>query len=229
YEPEARLLRCLHAHQSHGSGPLDTASLDTLSLDGDDYIAALSDVRALDTSDFDGTDGNPLSHQALREYLQRYSIHALLDAPACVGGNLLGVISHECVDRRRDWSAEEVTFAASMGDYVAMAYEIARRCTAEKTVRHLLLHDAATGLPNRAYVEELLAQRLASRTRMGESVAVVHARIDVACGAALADGAPTEAEVMTRIASQLRALEGAKVDLARAHSNGFAFVLACPH
>jgi EAL domain-containing protein (putative c-di-GMP-specific phosphodiesterase class I)/GGDEF domain-containing protein len=226
YEPEVHLLRCLHVYQARGSAPLDAANLDTLSLDGDDYMAALKGVRALDSDDFESAAGVPVSHLALRDYLRRHSIHALLDAPACVGGELIGVISHECVDRRRDWTAEEVTFAASMGDYVSMAFETVRRRSAEATVQHLLLHDAATGLPNREFIEELLSQRIESPRRKGQTIAVVHARIDAACGGALAAGAPTEEEVMALVAVQLRRLESDGVDLARVHSNGFAFVLA---
>jgi EAL domain-containing protein (putative c-di-GMP-specific phosphodiesterase class I)/GGDEF domain-containing protein len=226
YEPEAHLLRCLHAYQPRGSGPLDAASLDTLSLDGDDYMAALKGVRALDSNDFDSLDEAPLSHRALCDYLRRYSIHALLDAPAFVGGQILGVISHESVDRRRDWTAAEISFAASMGDYVAMAYEIARRRSAEATVQHLLLHDGPTGLPNRELMEELLNRRLSGMRRRGETVAVVHARIDAACGGALAAGARTEEDVMVQVAARFCGLENDHLDLARVHSNGFAFALA---
>lgn len=226
YEPEVHLLRCLHVHQARDSGPLEDDTLDTLSLDGDDYMAALKGVRALDSNDFAASKESPRSHLALHDYLQRHSIHALLDAPACIGGELLGVISHECVDRRRDWSAEEVTFAATMGDYVAMAYEIVRRRAAEHAVQHLLLHDAQTGLPNREYLEELLTRRLALPRRKGETVAVVHARIEASSGGALAAGAPTESDVMTRVAGRLRQFDGQQADLARVHSNGFAFVLA---
>lgn len=227
YEADVHLLRCLHVHQARDSGPLDTSTLDTLSLDGDDYMAALDDVRALDSNDFDaGAPELPRSHLALQDYLRRNSIYALLDAPACVGGELLGVISHESVNRHRDWSAEEVTFAASMGDYVAMAYEIARRRSTEDTLQHLLLHDAATGLPNREYLEELLTQRLAAPRRKHVALAVVHARVTAACGGALAAGAATEDEVMTLVAAELRTLASDPIALGRVHSNGFAFVLA---
>lgn len=225
YQPDQKQLCCLHVCQARDSGPLDAASLDTLSLDGDDYMAALEGVRALDNHDFDSVTQGPASHLALRDYLKKHNINALLDAPALVGGEILGVISHESVDRRRTWTAAEIAFAASMGDYVAMAYEIARRRTAEDTVQHLLLHDRSTGLPNREYVEELLKQRLVASRRSGEMVAVVHARIDAAGGGVLAAGAPSEEDVMAMIASRLRDLERHQVDLARVHSNGFVFVL----
>ncbi|HRQ63841.1 MAG TPA: GGDEF and EAL domain-containing protein [Xanthomonadaceae bacterium] len=227
YEPTASLLRCIHVHQALGSADMKVDCRDRLSLDGDDYMAALKDVRALDTSDFDATPITAPSHFALRDYLQRHRIHALLDAPAWVEGELLGLISHECIDRSRDWKPEEVTFAGSMGDYVSMAYEIARRRDAEKTVQHMLLHDTSTGLPNLAYTEELLRQRLTIPGARCESLAVVHVRIDAAAGRAPSSDAPTEDQVMADVALRLRELKAPDMTLARVHSNGFAFVLNC--
>jgi EAL domain-containing protein (putative c-di-GMP-specific phosphodiesterase class I)/GGDEF domain-containing protein len=227
YEPKASLLRCIHVHQASGSAAMKVDCLDRLSLDGDDYMAALKDVRALDTSDFDAAPTSAPSHFALRDYLHRHRIHALLDAPAWVEGELLGLISHECINRRRDWTPEEVTFAASMGDYVSMAYEIVRRRNAESTVVHMLLHDAGTGLPNLEYMGELLRQRLMGPGAQRESLAVVHVRIDAATGRVPSSDAPTEDQVMAQVAHRLRELTAPDVCLARVHSNGFAFAMDC--
>ena len=227
YEPQASLLRCIHVHQASGSSKMKVDCLDKLSLDGDDYMAALKDVRALDTSDFDAAPTSAPSYFALRDYLQRHRIHALLDAPAWVDGELLGLISHECIDRHRDWTPEEVTFAASMGDYVSMAYEIVRRRNAESTVEHMLLHDTGTGLPNLQYMEELLRQRLLAPESVRESLAVVHVRIDAASGRVPSADAPTEDQVMAQLADGLRELTAPDVSLARVRSNGFVFAMDC--
>ena len=135
------------------------------------------------------------------------------------------MICHENIDRVRKWTQEEVTFAASMGDYVAMAYEIARRRHAEAEVEHLRLHDRSTGLGNRDYMVELLRQRLAAPRGLGASMTVVHVLID-ASGVASSAGASTVEEVMARIAVRLAPLSGTGVELARVRENGFAFLLA---
>lgn len=226
YDREAGLLRCLNAYGASEGAHMRAEELETLSLDGDDYMAALQDVRTFEADEVEVGAARPRSHGALRDYLHRHRIHALLDAPACILGELQGVICHESIDRGREWTQEEITFAASMGDYVAMAYEIARRRRAETEVAHLRLHDATTGLPNRDYMVELLAQRLLTPRCASETLAVVHVRIDASSGLALSADAPTVDEIMGRIAQRLRRFTSNDVALARVRSDGFAFLLA---
>lgn len=223
YDRDAGLLHCLHAYTTASRSHADAEALETLSLDGDDYMAALRDVRTFDAADIATVAAS--SHGALRDYLQRHRIHGLLDAPASVEGELQGVVSHECIDRLRVWSQEEVTFAASMGDYVAMAYEIARRRRAEGEIDHLRLHDAFTGLPNRDYMLEMIQQRLDTPHTSGEALAVVHVRITAPDGGQSAD-AQDENEVLKQVAVGLRALAGSDIELVRARDDGFAFLLA---
>lgn len=226
YEPRAKLLRCLQAHSpSRGAGTL-SEDLDTLTLEGDDYIAALKYVRALDVSDVELGVADPSGLNQLQDYLHKHRIHSRLDAPACVDGEMLGVICLESVDRARGWTQEEVTFAASMGDYVAMAYQISRRREAEEEVRHLKLHDATTGLPNRDYMVEMVSQRLASQGSSRETLAVVHLRIDPSSGVALSATAPTAEEVMAQVGQRLSTFTDADIDLARVRTDAFALVVA---
>jgi diguanylate cyclase (GGDEF)-like protein len=195
-------------------------------LDDSDYMAALKELRTFEAGEIDDDGLEPATHSALRDYLQRHRIHALLDAPAYVDGELQGVVCHESIDRVRKWTQAEITFAASMGDYVAMAYEIARRRRAESEVEHLRLHDGSTGLGNRDYMVELLRQRLARPRRHGEVMAVVHVFIDASGGVAWSAGAPTVDDVMAQIAQRLGRLSSDSVELARVRENGFAFLLA---
>lgn len=226
YDRDAGELRCLHSYLAVDRTHAPAAELETLSLQDDDYMAALQEVRTLNAADFEAAPVTARSHSALRDYVGRHRIHALLDAPAFVEGQLQGVICHESVGRDRAWTQEEITFAASMGDYVAMAHEIDRRRRAEAELHHLRLHDASTGLPNREYMTELLRQRIGAPRRADETLSVVHVRIDVSDGAALSGGAPTEDEIMVQISLRIRRLCNYDVELARVHSNGFLFLLA---
>ena len=178
YEVDDLQLRCLHAYHADTGEYQPQESLETPALDGDDYIAALKDVRTFNANDIQEDADSVNSHRALRDYLQRHRIHALLDAPAFVGGELQGVICHESILRSRIWSREEMTFAASMGDYVAMAFEIARRRRAEAEIEHLRLHDAVTGLPNREYMIELIRQRLATSARGEQIASILHVKVN---------------------------------------------------
>jgi len=223
YDRDAGLLHCLHAYTAACGSHDEAEALETLSLEGDDYMAALQDVRTFDAADIAPVAAG--SHGALRDYLQRHRIRGLLDAPACVGGELLGMISHECIDRLRTWTQEEVTFAASMGDYLAMAYENTRRRRAEDDMEELRLHDPVTGLPNRDYMREMIRQRLATPHTPGETLAVVHVRIDAPNGLVLPADTQTEDEVMAQVARRLRGCVGSNVELARVRSDAFAFLL----
>ena len=226
YEPNEGLLRCLHSWLAQSRIHVPANELESLSLEDDDYMAALRDVRTVDAARFDAAPASQRSHVALRSYVARHRICALLDAPAYVDGELKGVICHESVDRYRKWTAEEITFAASMGDYVAMAYEIARRRRAEDEVRHLRLHDAATGLPNREYLLELTRQRLAAPASTEDALAILYLRIDPARSGLPAPGMPTEEQVMAQLALHLRVFGSGGVDVARASGNAFALLLS---
>ena len=225
YDRGAQRLRCIHAYSASTRAHAGADALETLSLEGDDYVNGFEGVRALDAADVRLHPSTASSLSELRSYLERHRIHALLDAPVRVEGELLGVICHECTAGPRIWSHDEITFAGSMGDFVAMAYEIVRRRRAEKEVQHLLLHDATTGLPNRDYLVELLRQRLAAPRAADDVLAVVHVRIDPSGGVALPDDAPTADEVMGQVALRLRQLSSNLTHLARVRADGFAFVL----
>ena len=226
HDSAAGLLRCLHAYRADGAGHEETGAIEALFLHDEDYMSTLKHVRAFEAVELDGEAEAEGPSDSLRGYLQRYRIHALLDAPGFVEGELQGVICHESIDRDRKWTQEEITFAASMGDYVAMAYEIARRRRAETEIEHLRLHDGGTGLGNRDYMVELVRQRLAGPLTPGETVAVVHVLVDASGGVAWTAGAPTVDEVMAQIAQRLRRLTNNSTEIARVRANGFAFLMA---
>ena len=225
YDRGAQRLRCIHAFSARERAHAGDDTLESLSLEGDDYVAGFEDVRAIDAADVRLHPSTASSLSELRTYLERHGIHALLDAPVRVEGEMIGVICHESTSGPRNWSHDEVTFAGSMGDFVAMAFEIVRRRRAEKEVQHLLLHDATTGLPNRDYLVELLRQRLAAPRAPGDVLAVVHVRVDASGGVALPEDAPTADDVMGQVALRLRQLSSNQTHLARVRADGFAFVL----
>lgn len=227
YDAAACCLQCLHAYDAIADQSTPSDALETLPLDEDDYIASFDDVRTLEMDELQRDAVMARSLLALRDYLQRHRIHGMLDAPAFVGGELQGVICHESLAGARIWSRAETTFAASMGDYVAMAFEIARRRRAEAEVEHLRLHDVATGLPNRDYMTELIRQRfLDGPSRRQDVLAIVHLQVDVSGAAAWSDGAPSVDTVMGRIAQVLRPVMGGDTELARTGIDGFSFLVA---
>ncbi len=230
HDLDAGLLRRNRAYRRPDDVHETTGMVEVLALCDETSLAALKEVRTFEVIDVDIDSetavGEEESPDALRDYLQRHRIQALLAAPAYVDGELLGVIFHESINRIRKWTRDEVTFAASIGDYVGMAFEIARRRSAEAEVEHLRLHDGGTGLGNRDYMVEVIRQRLANPRTPRETMAVVHVFVDASGGVAWSAGAPTVEEVMAQIAQCLRRLSSGAIDLARVRENGFAFLLA---
>lgn len=229
YDAEQRVLRCLHDYdRATGRHLVDAAELETLTLADSDYIASLEVVRAIDAGDVEADPSTARSVGALRDYLQRHHIRSLLDAPVLTEGRLVGVICHEQVDAKRAWDDEDVAFAGSMGDYVAMAIEIQRRREAEQALSHLRLHDAATDLPNRDYLVELLGIRLQAPAPEGEDAGVVHLQVYLPYAAALSAGAHTFDDSMAAVANELRQALGEGCNVARARADAFAVMSRFP-
>jgi len=217
-----RVLVCLHAFErGHHASP---DALETLPVDGE-YATAMEVVRAIDAHDVASAPETSDSGRALRDYLQRHHIQSLLDAPVRVEGELIGVICHEQTHWPRHWTRDEVAFAGSMGDFVAMAIEIARRRETERALQHLRLHDATTGLPNAEYVAELLRDHMA-HLRPDQRLVVLHLRIDAAQASALLPDAPAPDTLLHESAARLRPLAEPPVALARVRPDALALV-AC--
>ncbi len=214
-------LTCLHAYETDAEAHAPAEALEALELDGT-YSASLEQVRVVDSTD---VKTDPVtSDRGLATYLRRHSIRSVIDAPVRIEGGLFGVICHEQTQFAREWAAEELTFAASMGDFVAMAMEIQRRREAEQQLEHLRLHDSGTDLPNRQYFLEMVQMRLRAPRAAEHVAAVVHVRIEMPYTTTQPTDGPTAEDAMAAVADILRQQVGAECSIARVRSNGFALL-----
>lgn len=213
YDPAAHRLHCLHVYDALAPVAAIEPSLRLTP----EYESALHELRAIDLCEV-RPDDDSAAGDGLAAYLRRHRITALLDAPVCVDGAQMGVLCHEHVGGRREWTSEERAFAASMGDFASLAYQIARRRRAERELVHLRLHDPATDLPNREFMLDVLGQRL--RDDAGCAVIHVHiARDAQACDAA---GVASHDALVLQAAGLLRAAADDRLLLARVQPDGFA-------
>jgi PAS domain S-box-containing protein len=109
-------LVCRTLHDGNGgreAGPLRAAELP-------DYFAALHENRVIAASD---ALTDPATHEFADSYLKPLGITSMLDVPIWRGGRMAGVVCHEHVGGRRDWTVEEQDFAASIADMVSLALE----------------------------------------------------------------------------------------------------------
>ncbi|HRP73424.1 MAG TPA: GAF domain-containing protein, partial [Luteimonas sp.] len=214
HDPAAGLLHCLHHYQRDG-GRHNPPGQDTRLHVGGDYADALGEVRVINQGTIDD-DGSALS-----AYLRRHGIGSLLDAPVRSAGELLGVICHEHVGSPRVWSPEDQAFAGSIGDYVAMAYEIDRRRRLEGRVRYLERHDPHTNLPNRDHLLEVVHSALRPMHGDDNGLVAIHLHLDAS---------PHEGdaghELLVEAATGLRRVLDGSATLARVRGNAFAVL---PH
>ena len=99
---------------------------------------------------------------AVRELGVTSGLTALISA----SGRAFGVIGVQSV-RRREFSAEDSSFAQSIANVLANAIE---RRAAEEQTRHEALHDPLTGLPNRNLFLDRLGHALVQAARRHSSV-----------------------------------------------------------
>lgn len=115
-------------------------------------------------------------------YLREVGISSMLDAPIHLRGEMVGVVCHEHVGTKREWTPQEESFSGSVADMVALAMEAAERARAERELRlaHADLEErvrARTAELQRAYsgLQEAEAQLIHSEkmAAIGQLVAGV--------------------------------------------------------
>lgn len=137
FEGQGRALRCADLYdagsRSHRVAP------ELVAADYPLYFAALRDARVIAAVD---AQSDPATAELTAPYLAPLDIRSLLDAPIWHDGGLEGVVCHESVGARRDWTAAEAAFAASMGDVVSLALQTRARLTAQAALQEATRLDA---------------------------------------------------------------------------------------
>lgn len=93
------------------------------------YFQSLSENRFVAASDA-RTDF--FTSELSEEYFIPLGILSVLDVPMRVKGKLIGVVCHEHIHTKRNWTHEEETFAASVADMASLVIESNSRLKAEK-------------------------------------------------------------------------------------------------
>ena len=207
---------CLH-HYQRGGGRHNPPGWESVLHVDDDYNVALGEVRVIDTA---GPE-RAMPGGELDRYMREHGIGSMLDAPIRLGGEVKGVVCHEHVGTSRAWTPEDQAFAASIGDYVAMAFEIDQRRQLEGRVRYLELHDPHTNLPNRDHLLEVVHSALRPMHDDDTGLAAIHLHLDA--GAHVGDAGH---DVLVRAAERLRDEFGETTTLARVRGDAFALL---PH
>lgn len=130
YNPERTRIYCLDLYERsqdcHSQGLELQASLYP------DYFRALEQERTIAAHD---ALNDPRTHEFAESYLSPLGIASMLDAPIWLGGQMVGVVCHEHIGEKRQWTMEEQQFAASIADLVSLAMEARDRYQAQEELR----------------------------------------------------------------------------------------------
>lgn len=173
FSPDHRFLRCAENYDrrtgTHTAGEvLDAADFPS-------YIQALESERTLAMDD---PANDPRAAELNAHYLPAHGITAILDAPLLIEGQLAGVVCFEETGSPRRWNEQELAFAGSIADLVALARTAGRhRARAERLAQQAHL-DPLTGLMNWQYLQDRLNQEVAEAHTGGPSLALLYIDLD---------------------------------------------------
>ncbi len=96
------------------------------------YFKALEEQRVIAADD---ARTHPATRELNESYLAPLGITSMLDAPIYRDGAVIGVVCHEHMGAARPWTQEDIDFAGSVADSIALQFEGAARQDAEAALR----------------------------------------------------------------------------------------------
>ena len=103
------------------------------------YFQALEESRTVAADD---ARTDPRTSEFTQEYLIPFGVTSMMDVPIRLRGKVVGIVCHEHTGPRRQWTAEEQNFAASVSDMVSLSLASSERLRMEK-MKEELFRDAA--------------------------------------------------------------------------------------
>ncbi|HEV7751128.1 MAG TPA: EAL domain-containing protein [Baekduia sp.] len=129
---------------------------------------AVSEGRLVVTEDYGCASG------ALNGFVED-GVHAAMAAPVHEDGRVIGSLMLSSFRRGRVFSRSEQDMLSSFAEHASLALTDARRVD---TMLHQALHDALTGLPNRALFTDRLQHALTQGRRRGSTCGVIFLDLD---------------------------------------------------
>ncbi len=130
YGPDRKQLQCITCVNAEGD-PLDNL----LSLNIDLFPAYRDALEHNPVLAVSNTDHDPQTAELRDPYLAPRGIVALLSAPIRVSGNVAGILQFEHTETSRSWHDDEILFAATAAEQVALTLMHKARTQAETALR----------------------------------------------------------------------------------------------
>ncbi|MDQ3494532.1 MAG: sensor domain-containing phosphodiesterase [Pseudomonadota bacterium] len=218
-------LRCVHDYGRSGHVHNPSGFDEVLMLDNTLYAAAFPRTRVVRAAEVLEAPISAGWSAPLVAYLERHAIESQLNAPVHASGEMYGVICHDHVGGPREWQRDEVAFASSMGDFVALAVEISRRKRAEQQLGYLQLYDSVTGLGNRTMFLGTLQQFLLRMQRRPRLAALLFIDIDRFSGVNNSTGERGGDEMLGTLGERINQATPDEAVVARVESDCFSVLL----
>ncbi len=121
-----------------------------------DFPAYFAAIRSQRSVSVDEAQRDPRTREFADSYLIPLGITSMLDAGVSVGPELRGVLCIEHVGPPRRWTAEEIAFAGSVADLVALVFETRRRRDAERELdqQRTFLRQVIDLIPNLIFAKD---------------------------------------------------------------------------
>lgn len=75
---------------------------------------------------------NTITQELCLDYFPKYNIKSLLDTPIFINGKIIGILCFEKVEKIVEWDNEDINFARSLSDLIAIAIESQMRIESEQ-------------------------------------------------------------------------------------------------
>lgn len=118
YNHDRSKICCIDHYET--SSDRHAKGLELASAEYPSYFQALEKERIIAAHD---ARTDPRTKEFSETYLLPNRISSLLDAPVWKGGKMIGLICHEHVGNARTWTNEDQNFAASISDFISLAFE----------------------------------------------------------------------------------------------------------
>ncbi|MGL2966743.1 PAS domain S-box protein [Flavobacterium sp. XGLA_31] len=79
---------------------------------------------------------NNITQELCLDYFPKNNIKSLLDTPIFLNGKIIGILCFEKIETAVEWDNEDINFARSIGDLIAIAIESQMRIEAEKKLTY---------------------------------------------------------------------------------------------
>ncbi len=130
YNQDRTALRCMDLYEM-GTG-LHTAGMELSAKDFSAYFRALAAQEPIVAED---AQSDARTDEFSESYLQPIGITSMLDVPIHLGGTEAGVLCHEHIGPRRQWTADEESFAVAVANLTSLALEWSERKRSEQAIQ----------------------------------------------------------------------------------------------